>query len=56
MDKSICRIEKKKSATGFLCKIHFPDEFSLFPVLITAKHAFEEDELKPDKVIKITIC
>ena len=57
LDKCICKVEKeknKKICTGFLCKIHFPDEFSLLPVFITAKHAFEKEELEPDKVIKIT--
>jgi hypothetical protein len=57
LEKNICKIEnqeKKKIATGFLCKIHFPDEFSLLPVLITAKHTFEKGDLEPNKAIKIT--
>ena len=37
MEKSICKIKCQNGGfgTGFFCKIYFPDEFHLLPVLIT---------------------
>ena len=40
--------------TGFLCKIPFPNEFNLLPVLITNQHVLDEDEIIKNKVLKIT--
>ena len=57
LEKNICKIENKEKnsiATGFLCKIPFPNLFHLLPVLITTNHTFEKGELKLNKIIKIT--
>ena len=60
MEKSICKIkiyDKKKKkhiyATGFLCKIPYPDEFTLLPVLVTNNHVINEEKFKDNKEIEI---
>ena len=42
-------------ATGFLCKIPHPDQFSLLPVLITNNHILEQEDIKINKSINITL-
>ena len=48
MEKSICKIKCPKGGfgTGFFCKILFPNEFNLFPVLITNYHVLDEADIK----------
>ena len=48
MEKSICKIKCPKGGfgTGFFCKIPFPNEFNLFPVLITNYHVLDEADIK----------
>ena len=48
MEKSICKIKCPKGGfgTGFFCKIPFPNEFNLFPVLITNYHVLYEADIK----------
>ena len=54
MKFSICKInENEKYGTGFFCKIPFPNEFTLLPVLITNKSLINEDYLL--KIRKIDI-
>ena len=54
--KSVCKIVKdnEQTGTGFLCKIPFPDEFNLLPVLITCYHVLGEEDIKEGKKINIT--
>ena len=44
---SVCKIITKKggTGTGFLCKIPFPDSFTLLPVFITCYHVLEEKDI-----------
>ena len=54
MEKNICCIyQGEKQGTGFFCKIPFPDENNMLPVLITNNHIINEIALK--KGVKITI-
>ena len=57
LEKNICKIYTKNDqvATGFYCKIQFPDQFHLFPALITNNHVINKQSLIMDKNIKITI-
>ncbi len=61
LEKAICRIrikskegEKEKFGTGFLCKIPYPDEFSLLPTLITNNHIINEKDFNENKEIEIS--
>ena len=63
LEKAICRIKiyfeeknemKIKLGTGFLCKIPYPDEFSLLPVLITNNHIIDEKVYNENKEIEIS--
>ena len=56
LDKYICKIYSVNDTkgTGFFCKIPFPDEFKLLPVLITNNHVLDTDNLKVN-TIKITL-
>lgn len=45
---------KGNKGSGFLCKIPFPDEFHLLPVLITNNHVLNEEELTKNIKIKIS--
>jgi len=56
LEKYLCKVydTKENNGSGFLCKIPFPDEFHLLPVLITNNHVLNESELKKDKKIKIS--
>ena len=55
MEKCICKIylEEGKKGTGFFCKIPFKN--NLLPVLITNNHILNENEIKNNKIIKISI-
>ena len=60
LEKAICRIrifdkEQNKILLGtcFLCKIPYPDEFTLLPVLITNNHIIDEKKFKENKEIQI---
>ena len=58
MEKCICKIklEGEKQGTGFFCKIPFPTQNNLLPVLITNNHIIDNALLnKPDIKIKIDI-
>ena len=56
MDQYICKIELGKSlGTGFFCKIPFPDQNQLLPVLITSNHVLKEDNLKVNNYIEIKL-
>ena len=51
----ICKIYTSKGlGTGFLCRIPYPDEFNLLPVLITNQHVLDKDEIIKNKALKIT--
>ena len=55
LECNICKIYTSKSlGTGFLCKIPYPNEFNLLPVLITNHHVLDEDEIIKNKSLKIT--
>ena len=53
LEKQICKINEK-NITGFFCKLHFPDQFHLLPVLIT-NSALNKEDLKINMEIKLTI-
>ena len=54
LERSVCKIyiNKNECGTGFLCKIPFPDEFRLLPVLITNNHVINEEYFKKNKQLK----
>ena len=52
MNKSICKIVDYKG-TGFLCRIPYPNNLNLLPVLITCNHVLENKYIKPGKEIKL---
>ena len=58
LEKTICKIHKLdgKNATGFLCKIPFPDNSNLMPVLITNNHVLNKEDIQLFKTIRITFC
>ena len=51
---SVCKINNKKMGTGFLCKIPFPNQFILLPVLITNNHILNNEDIKSNKIINIS--
>ena len=57
MKKCICKIymDNGTKGTGFFCKIPFPDEKCLIPVLVTNNHVINESHLEKDKKIDFTI-
>ena len=56
MKKSICKIINDKGCgTGFFCKIPFPDEFNLLPVIITNYHVIDQNDLKQGKRIQFSL-
>ena len=51
LESYICKIQTSKClGTGFLCKIPYPNEFNLLPVLITNHHVLNRDEIINKKV------
>ena len=62
IEKTLCRIFFNKkgenqfdTATGFLCKIPFPDTYNLKPALITCNHVLKEKDILPNKKIEYTM-
>ena len=57
LEKCTCKIIKDigNNGTGFFCKIPYPDQFHLLPVLITNNHVLNEDNLKIYSNIRFTI-
>ena len=54
MENCICKI-CGNNGTGFFCKIFFPDESKLLPVLISNNHVLSEKDIENNKEINITI-
>ena len=52
---SVSKIITKKggTGTGFLCKIPFPDSFTLLPVFITCYHVLEEKDIIEGNTIEL---
>jgi hypothetical protein len=56
MEKSVCKIKcNEGSGTGFFCKIPFPNFYNLLPVLITNNHILNEEDLKINNQIVLSI-
>ena len=57
MDENLCKIYTSNGnlGGGFFCKIPFPDEFNLLPVLFTNNHILEEKDIQNDMVILFTL-
>ena len=57
MEKSICKIKCPKVGfgTGFFCKIPFPNEFNLLPVLITNNHVLDEEDIMAGKKCEFSL-
>ena len=57
LEKCICKIikEVENTGTGFFCKIPYPDQFHLLPILITNNHILEENILRKYCNIRFTI-
>ena len=56
MEKSVCKIKcNEGSGTGFFCKIPFPNFYNLLPVLITNNHILNEEALKINNQIVLSI-
>ena len=57
MKNCICKIHKSNgvNGTGFFCKIPFNHNSNLLPVLITNNHIIDENDIKQNKKIYITI-
>ena len=57
MEKCICKIKKGNNifGTGFFCKIPFPNQFILLPVLITCNHVLDENDISPGKKINFSL-
>ena len=60
LENAICQLRilvkeigSAKLGTGFLCKIPYPDEFALLPVLIKNNHIIDEENFKENKEIEI---
>ena len=51
MEKNICKINiEKNQGTGFFCKIPFPNQNKMLPVLITNNHIINQDILYKENV------
>ena len=55
LENCICQIYRKKGGkgTGFFCKILFQNK--LLPVLITNNHVLNEEDIKNNEIIELTI-
>ena len=47
--------ENGVNGTGFFCKVPFPDHSDLFPVLATNFHVLNENDIKKNKIIEVTL-
>ena len=56
LEKCICKIiiENEVKGSGFLCKVPFPDQFTLFPGLLTNNHVLKEEDIIKCKKIDIS--
>ena len=56
LEQNICKVYVNQNiiGTGFLCKIPYPDEFKLLPVLITNNHVLNQEFYSNNKEFKIT--
>ena len=51
MERNICKINiGQTQGTGFFCKIPFPNEENMIPVLMTNNHVINNDALNKDKI------
>ena len=52
LKKSVCKIYEPNGnmGTGFLCKIPYPDQLRLLPVLITNFHVLNKTDLKENDI------
>ncbi len=56
MKNCVCKIiYKDESGTGFFCRIPFPDNYTLLPVLITCNHVLSKKHISKGKTIKLMI-
>ena len=48
LEKMVCKIYESNNiiATGFICKIPYPDQFQLLPVLITNNHVLNKEDIQ----------
>ena len=57
LEKKVCKIYEIYNGgkgSGFFCKIPYPDEFNLLPVLITNKHVLDQKDLEKHKKVKLS--
>ena len=56
LGKCICKIIVKNEikGSGFICKVPFPDQFTLFPGLLTNNHLINEEDINNYKMIEIS--
>ena len=54
--ESVCKIIRKKGGIGksFLCKIPFPDSFTLLPTFITCNHILGQKDIIEGSEIELT--
>ena len=57
LESCVCKIYQSNGgeATGFFCKIPYPDQFNLIPVLITNNHVLKENDIKLFQTIILKI-
>jgi hypothetical protein len=55
LNSNVCKIHKSNgdNATGFFCKLPF--SYTLLPVLITNNHVLNEEDIKPNRIIKYSL-
>ena len=55
LEKCVCKIiTKKGTGTGCFCKMFYPDQFKLLPVLITNNHVLDQNNIKINDIIEIS--
>ena len=56
LEKKVCKIYEigGGKGSGFFCKIPYPDQFHLLPVLITNRHVLDQKDLEKHKNIKLS--
>lgn len=57
LENNVCKIYTKNygNGTGFFCKIPYPNQFILFPALITNNHVLNGEDLKINKTVKLSL-